>query len=228
VLTLAVIPARAGSEGLPGKHLALLGGIPLIVHTIRAALGATRVDRVLVSTNDPAIARVARRAGAEVPFRRPDELARSDTPTLPVIEHAVAWVEARGSVVDLVVTLQPTSPLRPAAAVDAAIDLVRGGHRSAVSISRLGLPSSVIGRVGGGFFQSAFPQADARRQVAPDAARITGAIYVTRRDLLAEGTLLEDRPAALILEGAAAIDIDSADDLAEARRALRAARRDTQ
>ena len=227
MLTLAVIPARAGSEGLPGKHLALLGGVPLIVHTIRAAQGATRVDRVLVSTNDPAVARVARRAGAEVPFLRPEDLAKADTPTLPVIQHAVAWLEAQGEAVEMIVTLQPTSPLRGAAAVDAAIELVHGGRRSAVSVARLGLPTSVIGGLSDGLFQPVFGLTDTRRQAAPESVRITGAIYVTRRDLLAEGALLDDAPAALVLEGPPAIDIDSAADLAAARRALRLGRRST-
>src|SRR5512141_515927 len=124
MLSVAVIPARAGSRGLPGKHLRSLGGVPVIVHTIRAALAARRIDRVIVSTNDEAIAAVARRAGAEVPFLRPDELAGDTTPTLPVIRHAVDWLEARGATIGTVVTLQATSPLRDAAEIDATVALL--------------------------------------------------------------------------------------------------------
>lgn len=197
----------------------------MIVHTIRAAQAARRIDRVLVSTNDPAVARVALRAGAEVPFRRPDELARFDTPTMPVIRHAVEWVEASGVNVGIVVTLQPTSPLRGASAIDAAVALVDDRTRSAVAVAPLGLPISVVGYTDDSAFHPAWLGDDGRRQAVPPAARITGAIYVTRRDLLASGRLLDDAPAALELDGPAAIDIDTAADLAAARRALRRANR---
>ena len=107
--TLAVIPARGGSRGLPGKLLRRLGGVPVIVHTIRAARGAQRPDEVLVSTDDPAIRRVAIANGASAPFLRPAELSTDDAPTPPVIRHAVAWYEAStGRSVDIAVTLQPT------------------------------------------------------------------------------------------------------------------------
>ena len=195
----------------------------MVAHTVRAALGARRVDRVLVSTDDPAIARAARRAGAEVPFLRPAELAADDTPTQPVVEHAVSWLEAHGERVDLVVTLQPTSPLRDAAQIDATVALLdESAARSAVTVAPLDLPASVVGWLDGERFVSVGADGQARRQASPPAARITGGVYVTRRDLLAEGRLLEDRPAALLVEPATAIDVDSAADLAAARRAMRA------
>lgn len=224
--SVAVIPARGGSRGLPGKHLRLLGGTPLIVHTIEAALGAKRLDRVLVSTNDPQVARIARRAGAEVPFVRPDELAGDTTPTLPVIQHAVAWLEAHGTTVGLVVTLQATSPLRDSAEIDAAIALLDDpGVRSAVTVAAIGLPATIVGALRDGRFEVlASGTPDPRRQVAPPAVRLTGAVYVTRRDLLDEGRLVDDAPAALLVEGPSAIDIDDAADLSAARRALRTAR----
>jgi CMP-N-acetylneuraminic acid synthetase len=223
VATVAIIPARGGSKGLPGKHLRLLGGQPMIAHTVRAACQARRIERVLVSTDDPAIARAARRAGAEVPFMRPAELAADDTPTHPVVEHAVAWLESQGQRVDLVVTLQPTSPLRGASQIDAAVALLdRSDARSAVSVAALDLPASVVGWLDGDRFLRARDDRDARRQDSPPAARITGGVYVTRRDLLAEGRMLDERPAALLVDAATAIDVDTAADLAAARRALRA------
>src|SRR5215211_1157877 len=107
----------------------------MIVHTIRAGLAAAGVDRLLVSTNDAAVARVARRAGAEV-LSRPHELAQDDSPTLPVIQHALQQAEADGDRFELVVTLQPTSPLRTAEQIDAAIVLLRDSStRSAVSVA---------------------------------------------------------------------------------------------
>jgi CMP-N,N'-diacetyllegionaminic acid synthase len=225
VSTLAVIPARAGSRGLPGKHLRRIGGVAMIVHTIRAALGAATVDRVIVSTNDAAVARVARRAGAEVPFERPKQLAEDDTPTQPVIEHAVAWAEANGTDVDVVVTLQPTSPLRDASQIDAAVRLLDGqGVRSVASVATLGMPSSVVGTLAVGRFTQSDPGDHARRQDSPAAVRLTGGIYVTRRDLLREGRLLDERPAALVVDPRSAVDVDTQDDLVAARRGWRAAR----
>lgn len=222
--TVAVIPARGGSRGLPRKHLRLLGGEPLIAHTIRAALGARRVDRVIVSTDDAAIARAARRAGAEVPFMRPKELAGDETLTVPVIQHAVGWLEESGEQVEVVVTLQPTSPLRDADEIDAVIGLLeRAGTGSAVSVAPLDLAASVVGWLEADRFVTALPPGgDRRRQTAPPAVRITGGVYATRRDLLAAGELLDECPAAFVVEGPSGIDIDTEADLAQARRALRA------
>lgn len=224
---VAVIPARGGSKGVPGKHLRLLGGQPLIAHTVEAALRARRLDRAIVSTDDEAIARAARRAGAEVPFLRPAALAGDEVPTLPVIQHAVEWLEAAGTAVDVVVTLQPTSPLRDAAEIDAVVELlVRSGAQSAVSVTPLDLPISVVGRLDGDRVLLAVPPGgDARRQAAPPAVRITGGVYATRRELLRSGRLLDDCPAALPVSGPSTIDIDTDDDLQAARRALRSTRR---
>jgi CTP:molybdopterin cytidylyltransferase MocA len=216
--TVAIIPARGGSQRLPRKHLRLLGGQPLLAHTVRAALAARRVGRVIVSTDDPSTARAALRAGAEVPFLRPAELAADDTPTLPVIQHAVGWLEELGERADVVVTLQATSPLRPAAEIDAVVALLDDpAVRSAVSVAPLDVPSGAAGWLSGGRLLRVVPR-DA------EAVRITGGVYATRRDLLAEGRLLDDCPAAHVSGGAAAIDVDTEADLLAARRAWRADR----
>ena len=222
--TVAIIPARARSRGLPGKHLRLLGGVPLIAHTIRAALGARRIDRVVVSTNDPEVARIARRYGADVPFMRPDDLGGDLVPTVPVIRHALDWLEQHGQAVNIVVTLQATSPLRGPDEIDAVVALLDDPSvRSAVSVTPIELPATVVGWVADGRFRTMLPrEGDVRRQAAPPAVRLTGGVYATRRDLLLEGRLLDDAPAALIVHGPSAIDIDDAADLAAARRAIRA------
>lgn len=225
VLTVAVIPARAGSRGLPGKHLRLLGGEPMVAHTIRAALAARSIDRTIVSTNDPGVARIARRLGAEVPFERPAELARDDTPTVPVIQHAIDWLEASGAQVGIVVTLQPTSPLRGAAEIDALVGLLADAAvTSAVSVTPVRAPISVIGALRDGRFEAVSSAADPRRQAAPPAVRITGSVYATRRFELRNGRLLGERPAAHLVTGPDAIDVDSEEDLRAARRAWRALR----
>jgi CMP-N-acetylneuraminic acid synthetase len=223
-LALAVIPARGGSRGLPGKHLRRIGGVPLIAHTIRAALEARRVGSVIVSSDDPRIMAAARRHGAEAPFRRPAALSTDEAPTVPAIEHAVRWVEEAGNgAADLVVTLQPTSPLRTAAEIDAAIALLDDPSiDSAVSVASTGLASSVIGVERRGRWQPLAPaDRDARRQAVPEAMRLTGGIYVTRRAVLAAGRLIGDACAVLVVDPARAIDIDTEDDLRAARAAWR-------
>ena len=122
---LALIPARGGSKGIPGKNIREFAGYPLIAYSIAAGLQAKLVTRVFVSTDDPEIARVAQEFGAEVPFLRPAELAQDDTLDLPVFQHALEWLaENEGYQPDLVVQLRPTSPIRPPDLVDQAIQIL--------------------------------------------------------------------------------------------------------
>jgi N-acylneuraminate cytidylyltransferase len=122
---LAVVPARGGSKGLPGKNVRPLAGLPLIGHSLRAAELIPSVTRCVVSTDSAEIARVAADLGGEVPFRRPAELAADTTPMAPVLRHALATVEAaEGRTYDVVVLLDPTSPAREPAEVESAIGLL--------------------------------------------------------------------------------------------------------
>ncbi|CAG0934528.1 partial N-acylneuraminate cytidylyltransferase, partial [Planctomycetaceae bacterium] len=131
---LAVIPARGGSKSIPGKNIRPFGGHPLIAYSIAAGLRAARVTRVVVSTDDAAIAEVGRHYGADVPFMRPSSLAQDETPDLPVFKHVLAELEAReGFRPAIIVQLRPTSPLRPPGLVDEAIDLL-GRQASADSV----------------------------------------------------------------------------------------------
>ena len=130
VQVVALIPARGGSKGIPRKNLAPVGGRPLLVWTIDAALDSRTVTRTVVSTEDDEIASVARSLGAEV-LARPAELAGDDTPMQPVIAHALEELTAP----DVLVLLQPTSPLRRAEHVDEAVDLLLAtGADSVVSV----------------------------------------------------------------------------------------------
>jgi CMP-N,N'-diacetyllegionaminic acid synthase len=123
---VGLIPARGGSKGIPRKNLAPLGGRPLISWTIEAGLGSAAVSEVVVTTDDPEIGHVAREAGARV-LERPDELAQDETPMRPVIEHALSKLDC-----DILVLLQPTSPLRGAMHIDEAIELLRTSGADAV------------------------------------------------------------------------------------------------
>ena len=122
---LAVIPARAGSKGVPRKNIRPICGKPLITYTIEAALQVQHLfHRLIVSTEDEEIAAIARQNGAEVPFLRPIELSGDDVPTLPVLQHAVRFVEKQDDIIlDWVLLLQPTDPLRQAADIEAALEL---------------------------------------------------------------------------------------------------------
>ncbi|MGE0254127.1 MAG: acylneuraminate cytidylyltransferase family protein [Alphaproteobacteria bacterium] len=128
---IALVPARGGSKGLPGKNLRPLAGRPLIVHTLEAALAAGTIERVVVSTDDDEIIRVARGVpGVEVPFRRPPQLAGDDASAIDAYLHAVDCLELLdGAAPSALCVLLPTAPLRGAADIDAAVTLFR--HRRA-------------------------------------------------------------------------------------------------
>jgi len=119
---LALIPARGGSKGIPGKNIKPFAGYPLIAYSIRAGLDAERVSRVVVSTDDEDIAAIARDWGAETPFIRPEEYAQDRTLDLPVLKHALDWLREKEDYhPEIVVWLRPTSPIRPPDCVDKAV-----------------------------------------------------------------------------------------------------------
>jgi len=119
---LAIIPARGGSRGIPGKNIKEFAGYPLIAYSIVAGLQSELVNRVVVSTDDETIASVARQLGAEVPFMRPAEFAQDDTLDMPVAVHCLDWLAENESYhPDIMVWLRPTSPIRPRECVDQAI-----------------------------------------------------------------------------------------------------------
>jgi N-acylneuraminate cytidylyltransferase len=122
---LAVVPARGGSKGLPGKNVRPLAGLPLIGHSLRAAELMPSVTRCVVSTDSTEIADIARRLGGDVPFLRPAELAADETPMAPVLRHALATIEAaEGEPYDFLVLLDPTSPAREPGDIGAALELL--------------------------------------------------------------------------------------------------------
>jgi N-acylneuraminate cytidylyltransferase len=119
---MAIIPARGGSKGVPGKNIKLLGGFPLIAYSIIAARLAARVDRVVISTDSGEIAAVAKRYGGEVPFIRPLELAGDMSPDIDFMQHAIHFfLEREGEVPEYLIHLRPTTPLRNPELIDSAI-----------------------------------------------------------------------------------------------------------
>lgn len=125
VHVLGVITARGGSKSIPKKSIAPCAGKPLLWYTIQAAQKSSLLSRLVISTDDPEMAGVAQESGVEVPFTRPAELALDDTPDLPVFKHALGWLgDNENYFPDAVVHLRPTSPLKAAADIDRAIELL--------------------------------------------------------------------------------------------------------
>ncbi len=134
---LALVTARGGSKGLPGKNLRDLCGKPLIAWSIEAARSARCVDDVVVSTDDATIAQISARFGARVPFLRPADLASDTATSIDVVEHAIKHLAAQEQVFDYLVLIEPTSPLREAMDIDAAMErLIASDADSIVSVCR--------------------------------------------------------------------------------------------
>ena len=121
---IAIIPARGGSKGLPGKNMLELCGKPLVAWTIEQALGSCYIDKVIVSTDSPKIADIAKRYGAEAPFLRPKKLAQDKSPHSVVVLHALDFFEKKGLRFDFVALLEPTSPLRKTKDIDGGIEML--------------------------------------------------------------------------------------------------------
>ncbi len=215
---LGLIPARGGSKGVPRKNVRQLGGIPLIEWSIRAALCARLLASVVVTTEDDQIADVAQRAGARVPFRRPRELARDDSPTLPVVQHALDCLASLGEEYDAVVLLQPTSPFRSAADIDQAIELWNEGDHDTV-LSVRPIPSEFHPRwamltTSEGTIDWAMDQEDipTQRQRLDEAYCRDGAIYLSSSSVIRSGSLFGRRICPIVLADAASINIDTPED----------------
>jgi CMP-N,N'-diacetyllegionaminic acid synthase len=227
--TLGVITARSGSKGIPQKNVVLLLGKPLLAYTVEAALISKRLSRCVLSTDDETIAKLGRQLGVEVPFLRPAELAQDDTPTLPVLQHAVRTLEAMGSSYDAVLTLQPTNPLRRVEDIDGAIELLhRTGADSVISFVDMGEhhPARMKwvdseGRVTDPPFAEAF-EGQPRQQLKKLYVR-DGSIYLTRRSVLMEQNSIKGRDCrAWIIPAERAQNIDTPLDLMVAEQILKA------
>ena len=190
---LAVIPARGGSKGVLRKNIRDLCGKPVIAWTIETALAAgDDLCRVIVSTDDAEIAEAARAAGAEVPFMRPAEMATDEAPGLPVIQHAVAFVEEEEEKpVDWVLVLQPTAPFRNADDISESLRLAReGGCDSVISVTRVLAEHPILMKKikDDRLLPYCIEEKEGtrRQDYDPPAYIRNGAIYLIRRDVLME------------------------------------------
>ena len=219
---IGLIPARGGSKGIPRKNLELLDGRPLIVWTIESALASGVFDRLIVSTDDPEIADVARRAGAEVPFLRPAEFSGDVAPAIGVIRHALETL-GLGSVIfsSSVAYLQPTSPFRAAAQLrEAAALFEKHKPDTLVSVQRVqhnmvsGVQMVPVGEGSPLWLESPVGQVLRRQEKAVSYARNGPAILiVSARDVIENGRLYGERVLGYEMDRLSSLDIDDTLDL---------------
>jgi CMP-N,N'-diacetyllegionaminic acid synthase len=225
---LGIVTARGGSKGIPRKNIVPLLGKPLLAYTAEAALASKRLTRTILSTEDEEIAHVGLKYGLEVPFLRPRELARDDTPTIPVLQDVIRKLEAVGECYEAVLVLQPTNPLRRPEDIDGAIVLLECTNAdSVISFVDVGEkhPARMKfitpdGRVIDPPFGEQFE--GQRRQELPTLYLREGSIYLTRRAVLMEQNSLRGSDCrAWIIPQERACNIDTPFDLFIAEQMLR-------
>jgi CMP-N,N'-diacetyllegionaminic acid synthase len=191
-MVLAVIPARAGSKGLPGKNILNLGGKPLIGWPISAAKKSKYIDRVILSTDEPQIGEIAKKYGAEVPFIRPPELSLDTSTSISVLEHAIDFVKKEGVTCDYCLLLEATSPLTETKDIDDAIEKLEANREIADSIvgiskSEAGHPSFSVVLSDSGLLApyetDGFSQVK-RRQEIKDVFFLEGSLYLSDTSVL--------------------------------------------
>lgn len=219
---IAIVPARGGSKGFPGKNLALLNGLSLLARTVRCAFASRFVDRVVVTTDSVDIANEALASGADVPFMRPAELARDDTPSDAVVTHVIKQLSLQD---EWLVLLQPTSPLRTPDDIDACLLLAssRPEVSVAVSVQRTDKPPHWMfwhepnGSLRPLLGTKTRPQ---RRQDAPQACLLNGAVYAATVQRFLSSGFRAEGALAHVMPANRSIDIDCAEDLARAEEML--------
>lgn len=213
---LAVVTARAGSKRVPGKNIRMMSGKPLLAWTIETALACvSQFHALILSTEDETIATIGQEFGATVPFLRPQSLAEDKSTSLAVLQHATAFIEARDGVkMDWVLTLQPTSPLRNADDIRAAIAVAdKNNCDSVVAVTEMKVHPVYAKKIDDDGFIKPFvleePEGLRRQDVGSSAYHRNGALYLTRRDVLMNGSLYGSRIRAHIMPAERSVDIDT-------------------
>lgn len=224
---LGLVPARGGSKGVPRKNARLIAGKPLLAWTSEAALGSSRLDRVVLSTEDEEIADLGLACGLEVPFRRPSELAQDTTAMIDVVLHTLAWAAAEGEHFDAICLLQPTSPARTSNDIDGCIDVFERSGADTV-FTTLAIPTELHPHWafladGEGNLQLATGGTEpvSRRQDLLPACHREGSVYVTRSTVIrTSGTLYGDRIRPYPIDPERSVNIDTPADWERAERLL--------
>ena len=219
---LAIIPARGGSKGIPHKNIINLCGKPLIAYTIESAKQSVYIDTVIVSTDDVDIQRVSEDYGASVPFLRDAKIASDEATTISVVVDAVERLAVSGQKFDAVVLLQPTSPLRTTEEIDVAIDVFfQNNMQGVVSVDVAEVSPFLLRTIEGGKLQRIISESSTiRRQDMPTYYEVNGAVYINHIREIDENLSLNDNPIPYIMNREHSIDIDTWDDLDEAKEIL--------
>ena len=230
---LGIITARGGSKGILGKNIKLLGGKPLIAYTIEAAQKSGVFDRIILTTDDEKIADVARAHGCEVPFMRPKELAGDDTPTMPVVKHALSWLKGNENYEpDAIMILQPTSPLRQDFHIREAVELfLKSKADSVLGVSEMPTHFSphramVISDSGGLMLFNGNPvrKRIVPRQLVPRAYWNNTSIYLLKTHFVfdnLEPNFFGERVEPYIMDVKYSVDVDEPEDWDKAEQALK-------
>ena len=219
---LAYIPARGGSKGIPKKNLREIHGLPLVAYSIRAAKESGLFDRVFVSTDSQEIADVAVRHGAWVPFLRNADVAGDTASTVDAMVSDLRRMADMDERFDSVCLLQPTSPLRTAADIVAAMRSFDGTGRDVVSVSPVDEHPYMMRSISqDGTLKKVLPFSGAiRRQDLVPYFKVNGAIYINAASRIVPGVCLADNPIGYVMPSERAVDIDTYDDLETVRKIL--------
>ena len=220
---VGIIPARGGSKGIYKKNLAKISNIPLIGITIMAANKSKYLDRVIVSTDDSEIIKVAKSYGAEVPFERPKNISTDKSKMIDVLKHALLFLVQAKEKVDAIVLLQPTSPLRNEIHIDEAIELfIKSKANSVVSVIQVPHqfnPHSILSINEMGELKQNSEKLFARRQDKPVYyARNGPAILIIDSETILKDDLYGNKSIPYFMSEEESLDIDNLADLEEAKR----------
>ena len=217
---LAVIPARGGSKGIPNKNIININNKPLINFSIETALKSKFIDDLVVSTDSIKIAKIAEKAGAKVPFLRPKKLATDKAISLPVILHALEFMEKSNNInYDIIIMLQPTTPLRETKDIDQCLStLIDKNVDSVISVVNVGgyhplRMKRIVGENLVNYIDQGFEDMRPRQEL-PDVYIRNGAIYVsTRKTILEDKSFSGKNTFPYVMSSEKSINLDTDDDL---------------
>ncbi len=231
---LGIIPARGGSKGISQKNIALLAGKPLIYYTIREAKKSRLLNWCIVSTDSPAIAKVARSFGADVPFLRPKKFATDTSPDIEFMQHALTWLKKhRGWKPEIIVNLRPTAPLRIASDIDRVITVME--KTKCDSVRTISLPSPynpfkmwLVSDEKSGAMKPLLPTryyaklgTDVPRQLLPKVYWQNGMVDATRTKFIRRGVIYGPKVRGVVTDPQRLVDLDEPKDLKRAEYIMR-------
>lgn len=212
---LALIPARGGSKGIPNKNIISLANKPLIAYSIEECKKSRYIDDIVVSTDSETIAKVAKEYGAEVPFLRPEELAKDTSKTVDSVLHAIEELGKFGRDYDSFVLIQPTQPLRTFEDIDGAIEIhYENEKKNVVSVCEVSEHPLLMRTISNGVLEPLLNKSSTcRRQDMDKYYKVNGCVYVNSVDKLDVNTSFNDNPIPYIMDQSHSVDIDEPSDL---------------